>query len=186
MKKTTLLDRRTPKDSNLPFWKTKTLAEMNPAEWESLCDRCGRCCVISIEDADTGALAWTDVTCKLFDTHACGCSDYPNRKKKVPDCVKLTPKNVPKLDWLPPTCAYRLVSEGRDLFWWHPLISGSFETVHVAKASVRGQTRTEGRLKIPGLLKRLTRWPEPLAEPPRAWAKQKRGKSPSRPKQRTD
>ena len=150
-----------------PFWKTKTLAQMSEPEWESLCDRCSRCCVISIEDADTGELHWTDVSCKLFDTKACQCSDYANRKQYVPDCVKLTPKNVPKLDWLPPTCAYRLVSEGKDLYWWHPLISGSYDTVHAARASVRNKTRPEGRLKIPGLLKRITRWPVPKEEPPK-------------------
>lgn len=149
-----------------PFWKTKTLAQMSETEWESLCDRCSRCCVISLEDADTGQLHWTDVSCKLFDTNACQCSDYANRKKYVPDCVKLTPKNVSKLDWLPPTCAYRLVSEGKDLYWWHPLVSGDPETVHSSRASVRGKTRPEGRLQIPGLLKRITRWPEPAAEPP--------------------
>jgi uncharacterized cysteine cluster protein YcgN (CxxCxxCC family) len=148
-----------------PFWKTKTLAQMNEAEWESLCDRCGKCCVISIEDADSGVLYLTDVSCKLFDAKACGCGDYANRKELVPDCVKLTPKNVGKLDWLPRTCAYRLVSEGRDLHWWHPLVSGDPETVHIAKASVRRKTRPEGRLQMPGLLKRITKWPEPLAKP---------------------
>lgn len=149
-----------------PFWKTKTLKQMSEAEWESLCDNCGKCCVISLEDADTGELHLTDVSCKLFDSQACGCGDYLNRKKRVPDCVKLTPKNVPKLDWLPRTCAYRLVSEGKDLNWWHPLISGDVTTVHVAQVSVRGKTRGEGRLKIPGLMRRITKWPDPLTEPP--------------------
>jgi uncharacterized cysteine cluster protein YcgN (CxxCxxCC family) len=155
-----------PKVADEPFWRTKTLPEMSEAEWESLCDNCGKCCVISLEDADTGELHLTDVSCKLFDSKKCQCGDYANRKKIVPDCVKLTPKNVPKLDWLPHTCAYRLVSEGKDLQWWHPLVSGDPDTVHVAKVSVRGKTRGEGRLKIPGLMKRITKWPEPLSEPP--------------------
>jgi uncharacterized protein len=150
-----------------PFWKTKTLAQMNAAEWESLCDGCGKCCVFSLEDVDTAEIYLTDVACKLFDSGACGCGDYANRKKRVPDCVKLTPKNVPKLDWLPRTCAYRLVSEGRDLYWWHYLVSGSRETVHTSLASVRGKTRPEGRMKTPGLLKRITQWPAPLDAPPR-------------------
>jgi len=81
--------------------------------------------------------------------------------------VKLTPKNVPKLDWLPQTCAYRLVSEGKDLFWWHPLISGDENTVHTARASVRNKTRPEGRLKMAGLIKRITKWPDPLEKPPK-------------------
>lgn len=150
-----------------PFWKTKTLEQMSEAEWESLCDGCGKCCIISIEDVDTGELHRTDVSCKLFDTKTCGCGDYKNRKKRVPDCVKLTPKKVPKLDWLPETCAYRLIGERRELYWWHPLVSGDRESVHVAGASVRGQTRPEGRLKIPGLLKRIRQWPEPLEHPPK-------------------
>ena len=155
------------------YWRKKSLGEMNEREWESLCDNCGKCCVISLEDADTGELHLTDVACKLFDGKACGCSDYANRKNYVPDCVKLTPKNVPTLDWLPQTCAYRLVAEGRDLHWWHPLNSGDPETVHLARASVRGKTRPEGRLKIPGLMRRIKKWPEPLAAPP---AKPKRAK----------
>ncbi len=149
-----------------PFWKAKTLGEMSEAEWESLCDGCGKCCTISLEDADTGELYRTDVSCKLFDGATCQCSDYANRKQFVPDCVKLTPKIVPKLDWLPPTCAYRLVAEKRDLYWWHPLVSGDRNTVHTARASVRNQTRLEGRLKVPGLMKRIIKWEEPKEEPP--------------------
>jgi uncharacterized cysteine cluster protein YcgN (CxxCxxCC family) len=140
---------------------------MNEREWESLCDQCGKCCVISLEDEDTGQLHLTDVSCKLFDSKACGCSNYPDRKRHVPDCVKLTPKNVPTLDWLPHTCAYRLVSEGKDLYWWHPLVSGDPDTVHVSNASVRGKTRPEGRLKIAGLMKRIIVWPAPMAAPPK-------------------
>lgn len=167
MTKRTLVDLTQPRSQAEiapEFWRTKTLAQMNQAEWEALCDGCGKCCVISLEDADTGELYRTDVSCKLFDTATCGCSDYQNRKKKAPDCVKLTPKNVPKLDWLPATCAYRLVADGRDLFWWHYLISGDRESVHLAQASARNKTRPEGRLKIPGLMKRIVEWPEPLEE----------------------
>jgi uncharacterized cysteine cluster protein YcgN (CxxCxxCC family) len=130
--------------------------------------------VISIEDTDTNILHLTDVSCKLFDTKSCGCSDYENRKQYVPDCVKLTPKNVPKLDWLPQTCAYRLVSEGQDLFWWHPLVSGDSETVHIANASARNRTRPEGRLKMAGLIKRITPWPAPLEKPPKGYRKRKK------------
>ncbi|MEZ6024368.1 MAG: YcgN family cysteine cluster protein [Hyphomonadaceae bacterium] len=183
MTKTVLLDHRRsrrkpdPVADNAPleegYWRRKTLLEMNEREWESLCDRCGKCCVISIEDIDDGTLYLTDVSCKLFDTESCGCSDYGNRKQYVPDCVKLTPKNVPKLDWLPRTCAYRLVAEKRDLYWWHPLVSGDPDTVHTARASVRGKTRPEGRLKMAGLIKRITKWPEPLETPPKKRRKAK-------------
>jgi uncharacterized cysteine cluster protein YcgN (CxxCxxCC family) len=186
MSKVTLLDyrnsrrKRDPDADNAPledgYWRRKTLVQMNEREWEALCDRCSKCCVISIEDTDTGTLHLTDVSCNLFDTEACGCSDYENRKQFVPDCVKLTPKNVPKLDWLPQTCAYRLVSEGRDLYWWHPLVSGDPETVHIANASARNMTRREGRLKIHGLMKRIRLWPAPLEKPPGKYRKRAKKK----------
>ena len=155
-------------EGDAPFWKTKTLAEMSEAEWESLCDGCGKCCLVGLEDEDSGEIYLTDVACKLFDSGACRCGDYANRQKLVHDCVKLTPENVPELNWLPKTCAYRLVQQKRDLFWWHPLVSGDPDTVHEANVSVRGKTRPEGRLKIPGLMKRIKTWPAPKAEPPPA------------------
>jgi uncharacterized cysteine cluster protein YcgN (CxxCxxCC family) len=124
------------------FWKTKALEEMTGPEWESLCDGCGRCCLEKLEDEDTAKIYFTHISCRLLDTHACACKDYANRHKKVPDCVRLTPRNVRTLNWLPPTCGYRLVADGKDLYWWHPLVSGDPDTVHQAGISVRG--RVEG------------------------------------------
>jgi len=123
-----------------PFWRTKRLIEMTEAEWESLCDGCGRCCLVKLEDEDTGEIASTDIACRLFDEATCRCTDYPNRSDKVPDCVRLTPDVVPTLGWLPVTCAYRLVASGQDLPWWHPLVSGTPATVVAAKVSVLGRT----------------------------------------------
>jgi uncharacterized protein len=140
------------------YWETKTLAEMSEAEWEGLCDGCGKCCLIGLEDADTGEIYLTDVACKLLDIGKCRCSDYANRKARVPDCVKLTPANVGELSWLPKTCAYRLVHEKRPLFAWHPLISGDPESVHAANVSVRDKAVPEGRRKTRHLIKRITRW----------------------------
>lgn len=144
--------------SELPYWRAKALSEMSEAEWEGLCDGCGKCCLIGLEDADTGEVYLTDVACKLFDGAACRCNDYANRKARVPDCVKLTPENVGELSWLPYSCAYRLVAEGKDLFDWHPLKTGDPESVHAAGVSVRGKTVPEGRRKVRHLVKRITSW----------------------------
>ena len=122
-----------------PFWKTKTLEEMSAAEWDSLCDGCGKCCLSKLEDEDTGEIYFTSVGCRLFDAQTCRCKDYGNRLSIVSDCVRLTPENVRTIAWLPTTCAYRLVAEGRDLYWWHPLVSGSAATVHQAGISMRGR-----------------------------------------------
>src|SRR5882757_2131468 len=124
-------------NDDLPFWKRKSLAEMTSAEWESLCDGCGRCCLVKLEDEDDGTIYFTDVGCRLLDGSACRCRDYENRTAQVDDCVRLTPENVGSLNWLPPTCGYRLLAEGRDLYWWHPLVSGDPDSVHTAGISVR-------------------------------------------------
>src|SRR4051812_45971255 len=102
-----------------PFWRGRRLDQLSETEWESLCDGCGRCCLNKIEYIDTGEVVWTEVACRLLDEETCRCSNYPERQKHVPDCIRLTTDNVPGLAWLPPTCAYRLVDEGRDLYWWH-------------------------------------------------------------------
>ena len=129
-----------------PFWKEKTLAEMTQAEWESLCDGCARCCLIKLEDIDTGEIATTNVVCKLLDIGKCRCSDYPNRNKKVPDCHVLTPKLVGDLQWLPESCAYRILDKGGELAWWHPLVSGDRNSVHEAGISVRSYAVSEARV----------------------------------------
>jgi uncharacterized cysteine cluster protein YcgN (CxxCxxCC family)/very-short-patch-repair endonuclease len=148
-------------EKDAPFWKTKSLYQMTEAEWESLCDGCGKCCLIGLEDEETGIVHLTDVSCKLLDGQTCRCTDYENRKSKVHDCVKLTPQNVPDLYWLPKTCAYRLVAQGDDLKWWHPLVSGDPETVHAANVSVRGKVRREkARQSMKSLIEAITTWPE--------------------------
>lgn len=132
-----------------PFWETKRLDQMSPAEWESLCDGCGLCCLVRFEDEDTGEVIPTRVHCKLFDPASCTCSDYANRKAQVPDCIKLTPGIVGTLAWLPRSCAYRRLDEGRGLADWHPLVSGDPESVHRAGVSIRGQTVSEATLAEP-------------------------------------
>ncbi len=122
-----------------PFWKTKTLEEMTQPEWELICDGCGKCCLAKLEDEDTGEIHWTSVGCRLFNQATCRCTDYAHRLEKVADCVGLTPSNVRTISWLPASCAYRRLAEGKDLLWWHPLVSGSTDTVHEAGISVRGR-----------------------------------------------
>lgn len=128
-----------------PFWREKRLEEMNPAEWESLCDGCGKCCLNKLEDIDTGELAYTNVACRLLDLGTCRCTRYPERSRLVPDCVTLTPDNIAGLRWMPSTCAYRLLAEGKELPYWHPLVSGDPDSVHRAGISVRGRAISERR-----------------------------------------
>jgi uncharacterized protein len=126
-----------------PFWVTKTLSEMNPREWESLCDGCGLCCLIRFENEDDGEVIPTRVHCQLFDAQKCQCTDYANRKAKVPDCIKLTPDNIEALQWMPLSCAYRRLYEGKSLPLWHPLVTGDPQSTHRSGVSIRGQTISE-------------------------------------------
>lgn len=143
-----------------PFWRSKTLEEMTEAEWESLCDGCGRCCLVKLEDEDSGKIHATDIGCRLFDAATCRCHDYANRSKTVPDCVTLTPEAVRTLPWLPPTCAYRLLGEGKDLPWWHPLVSGDPQTVIAAGVSVRGKVHAnEDEVAEEQIVERIVAWP---------------------------
>ncbi len=129
--------------SDAPFWKTTPLAAMSRAEWEALCDGCGRCCLHKLEDIDSGRLFYTSVVCRLFDDERCRCTHYAERNRLVPDCLVLTPDNLDGIDFLPDTCAYRLLNEGRDLPDWHPLVSGDPDSVHRAGISVRGKVISE-------------------------------------------
>ena len=125
------------------FWE-RPLTSLNPTEWEALCDGCGKCCLNKLEDEDTGQVLFTRVACRLLDGESCRCGQYDIRRQFVPECVVLTPKTLPKIAyWLPQTCAYKLLHEGKPLYDWHPLISGDPETVHTAGQSVRGWTVPE-------------------------------------------
>lgn len=130
--------RRPPTDR---FWETTALADMSSEQWEALCDGCGRCCLHKVEDVDTGEIFYTSVACKLLDLDSCRCCHYATRHRYVPDCIRLSPSHLGNLGWLPESCAYRRLDEGRGLADWHPLVSGDPETVHRAGISVRGKVR---------------------------------------------
>lgn len=146
--------------AKVPFWKRKTLTEMTATEWESLCDGCGRCCLNKFEEERTKKIFYTDVACKLLNTDSCRCSDYKNRTKKVKDCLVLSPAMMPEMNCLPPTCGYRLVDEGKDLAWWHPLVSGRKQTVHEAGISVSGRCISEVGMTDAQIEERIVSWPQ--------------------------
>ncbi|MDU8912720.1 YcgN family cysteine cluster protein [Aestuariicoccus sp. MJ-SS9] len=126
------------------FWERKKLADLSPAEWEALCDGCGKCCLNKLEDEDTGHVELTRVACRLFDDTTCRCAQYDIRHQFVPECIVLKPSNIDShAYWMPRTCAYRLLWEGKPLYDWHPLISGTPETVHEAGVSMRHRTVAE-------------------------------------------
>ncbi|MEA1051013.1 YcgN family cysteine cluster protein [Lamprobacter modestohalophilus] len=138
------------------FWERIALDQLSATQWESLCDGCAKCCVNKYEDEDTGAIHYTDVACYLLDQDGCQCTDYPHRSERVPDCVTLTPATLAEPYWLPETCAYRLVAEGKPLPDWHPLICGDPDAVHRLGQSVRGRVESETTAGDP--LMRLITW----------------------------
>ena len=125
------------------FWTEKRLHEMNEKEWESLCDGCARCCLHKFEAVETKSVFYTSVVCRFLDQSSCSCTEYSRREKLVPHCIKMTASNIEQLKWMPSTCAYRKISEGKPLSWWHHLISGSRNTVHEAGISVREKCVSE-------------------------------------------
>jgi len=126
-----------------PFWETKPLEQMTRKEWESLCDGCGRCCLQKLENRKTGKVDYTWVSCYLFDTQQCRCTAYAERILRVKGCSILTPSRVKEYRWLPRTCAYRLVADGKTLPQWHPLVTGDENSVHAAGISVKGRAIPE-------------------------------------------
>ena len=134
---------------------------MSAREWELLCDGCGQCCLIKLEDEDTGQIAITRLACKLLDLGSCRCSNYGERQSHVFDCVKLTPDDIGRIAWLPETCAYRLLDEGEDLRWWHPLVSGSDETVFEAGVAIRGLAISEEKVPEERFPSHIVGWIEP-------------------------
>ena len=161
------------------FWRGRALSDFSKAEWESLCDGCGRCCLVKLEDEDSGEIHFTDVGCRLLDPATARCSDYGHRSRRVKDCIRLTPDSAAALTWLPPTCAYRLLAHGEDLPDWHPLVSGrrgkrgrgrDFRAGPVSRAGGRTERSTR-------LIDRIVAWP---AKVPKAAKGEKRRSGPGK------
>lgn len=140
------------------FWETKNLIDMNENEWESLCDKCGKCCVIKLEDFDTQEVHYTNVSCKLLCEKSASCKDYENRKSIVPDCIILSPDNLKDLKWMPETCAYKLLNEGKNLPYWHPLLSGNDKEIVNSGNSVKNRVTNENEIKIKDLPDYIFNW----------------------------
>jgi len=149
----------TPSEQALPWWEAKPLTAMNHEEWESLCDHCAKCCLNKLEDEDDGVVYYTDVACDLLSANDCRCSDYANRQWRVPDCVRLTPDNLDDLYWMPPSCAYRLLHEGKPLPYWHHLVSGSKTTVQSEGQSVAGRFVYSKNVNEDEWEERIVEWP---------------------------
>ena len=141
------------------FWETIPLAEMTTEEWEAVCDGCAKCCLVKLEDARDGAVYFTDVHCFLLDGASCRCDDYVNRSLRVPDCVVLTPAGLAEVHYLPTSCSYRRLADGRGLAAWHPLVAGDAAAVHRAGLSVRGRSRSEAEVPAERLEDHLVDWP---------------------------
>lgn len=127
----------------MPFWTEKALGDMSPEEWESLCDGCARCCLEKLQDMATDEISYTDVACGMLNLETCRCANYAERHRYMPDCVALTQENVAELKWMPSTCAYRLLAEGKPLPAWHPLITGDPLSTMKAGISVKGRAVAE-------------------------------------------
>ncbi len=142
------------------FWRHKSLDEMSFEEWEALCDGCGKCCLVKLEDEDTGEIHYTDVACELLNAGKCRCTDYPSRQKRVSNCMTLTPENINDVKhWMPSSCAYRLLADNKPLPQWHYLECGDRQAVHNAGKSVRDRCVSETDIEIDDLPDHIVRWP---------------------------
>ncbi len=141
-----------------PFWKQKSLHQLSREEWELLCDGCAKCCLFKLEDKKTGSVSYTGVCCRLLSLRTCRCTSYKNREKQVPTCMNLSPTRVEQFHWLPKTCAYRLVHEGKDLPLWHHLVSGDKELIHRLGFSIKGKVVSEKNIHMLRLHQHVVDW----------------------------
>ena len=145
----------------MSWWETTPLGEMSDDQWEALCDGCARCCMVKLEDEDTREVVYTDLVCRFLNLESARCTVYPQRHERVPDCVNFEAAEAQQFDWLPSSCAYRRLANGRGLAWWHPLVSGRRETVVEAGISVLGRVTSEDDVHEDDLELHVVRWIEP-------------------------
>lgn len=140
-----------------PWWESKSLHEMSREEWEDICDHCGKCCLHKLEDEEDGTIYYTDIACSLVDPASCYCTDYQNRQIRVPDCLRLTIDNLDQIQWMPPSCSYRVLKEGRSLPKWHHLITGDKNSIHIMGKSIKGRYIDES--KVTDYEEHVVEWP---------------------------
>ena len=146
------------------FWLDKKLQDLSHDEWEALCDHCGKCCVIKLQNEESNELYYTNVSCKLLNTENCSCNDYINRQDIVPDCIKLTPSNLSQLNWMPETCAYKLVNEGKDIPEWHPLNQEYKDNTIDKKYSVAQKVISENDINMDKITDYIYDWNKEVIE----------------------
>lgn len=146
--------------SGAHWWNEKPLEQLSPEEWEALCDGCAKCCLHKLEDEDSGEVFYTKVRCRHLDEQRCRCTDYANRSTLVPNCIDLQRAEVAELDWLPSTCAYRLRAHQQPLPQWHPLVTGSEESVHEHMVSIRGRAISDEFVHPDGYDEHIVHWVE--------------------------
>jgi len=142
-----------------PWWEEKTLSEMSRTEWEQICDHCAKCCLHKLEDEEDGTVYYTDVACSLLDAENCNCTDYENRRTRVPDCLQLTVGNIDQIQWMPPSCSYRVLKEGRSLASWHHLVTGDDNSIHQEGKSIKGRYIDESKVDEDDLEEHVVEWP---------------------------
>ena len=158
---------------NVPYWQSKSLAEMTDSEWEAICDGCAKCCLHKFIDDETVEQAtptqhmqdseqihYTNIACGLLNTKTCSCTQYAKRTVLVPECVKLTKDNLQDIFFMPPSCSYRRLHEGRGLPSWHPLLNkGKKTAMHLAGMSVRGKTIADHDVDLSQFEDYIVLWP---------------------------
>ena len=150
--------------TSVPFWQTKTLSEMSEQEWESLCDGCAQCCQLKYRTGDTNEYVITPVACKFLDLETCRCISYEDRHRLVPDCIEISHENIDSQYWLPDTCAYRLIAEGKPLYDWHPLITGNSDAMKQLNVSVADRVLSERDIHKDDLAVQVMKWVDNCGE----------------------